>query len=212
MGIGAGGIPRFLPAAGFLVMAAGGIVDSIAVSVLGFRWSGLINYIVATPGATLRLLTGYQLGALTVTILVTIAPFLPISLAVAGPTGLLVTLVTALLSLAAGAAMLGLGALSAAATLMASRERMPLTWLLPFMTLVSAFFYPVTLLPPVLRAIAPLIPLYHVSQAIREIAAYLEAEKLLSVLGVLAALGAGYSTLYAPAAALAREARKRSLD
>ncbi len=212
MGVGAGGIPRFLPAAGFLIMAAGGIVDSVAVTILGFRWSGLINYVLATPGSLLRLLTGYQLGALTMTILVTVAPFLPISLLIGGPTALLVTLLAALLSLAAGAAMLGLGALSAAATLMASRERMPLIWLLPFMVLVSAILYPPTLLPPLLRAVAPLIPLYHVSQALRQIAAYIEAEKLLTVLGVLAALGAGYSTLYAPASMLTREARRRSLD
>ncbi len=205
-------LTRFLPAAGFLVMAAGSIVDGTMMTVQGLRWNGVLPYFLATPGALLRLLTGYALGATTVMLAVTLAPFVPMAAVLAGPSGVIVVLVTFLLSALAAFALIGLGALSAALALLANRERMPTMWLLPLVILLSAIFYPVTLLPPFLRVAAEAIPLYHVSHALREIASFLEARRLLAVLGVLMMLGLGYSTLYAPAALLAERARRRSIE
>ena len=212
LGVNPAALLRFLPAAGFLTIAAGGIVDGMMMTVQGLRWSGILPYFLATPGATLRLLTGYTIGSTSVTLLLTSLPFILLSVGLAGIPGLIVILIVLGLTILAALTLLGLAALAAALTLLSNRERMPMIWMLPFLILVSAIFYPVTLLPPALRLVAHAVPLYYVSQALRNIASFLEAEKLLAVIGVLFGLGGGYASLYLPAAIAAREARKRSLD
>ncbi len=212
LGVNPAALIRFLPAAGFLTIAAGGIVDGMMMAVQGLRWNGVLPYFLATPGAVLRLLTGYTIGSTMVTLSFTSLPFIAISVALAGLPGLLVILVVLGLTMLAAIALIGLAALAAALTLLSNRERLPMIWMLPFLILVSAIFYPVTLLPPFLRLVSYAIPLYHVSHALREIASFLDAKKLLAVVGVLFGLGGGYASLYLPATIAAREARRRSLD
>ncbi len=212
LGVNPGALARFLPAAGFLTIAAGGIVDGMMTTVQGLRWNGVLPYFLATPGATLRLLTGYTIGSTMVTLGLTSIPFVILSAALAGIPGLIVITVILGLTILAAVSLIGLAALAASLTLLSNRERMPMIWLLPFLILVSAIFYPVTLLPPVLRLVAYATPLYHVSRALRMIASFLEAKKLLAVMGVIFGLGGGYATLYLPASLAAREARRRSLD
>ncbi|AEM39293.1 ABC-2 type transporter [Pyrolobus fumarii 1A] len=208
MGVGEE-LASFIPAASFLLTAIGYIVDGAALYVLGLRWNGVLQLFMATPGALLRLLTGCSIGSMLAATTVVIVPFILVTLIVAGVRGLVVLLIVVLISLLAGFSMIGLGALVAGATLASNRERVPLQWLLPFTVLASSILYPPVVLPPLLRAIAKLLPPYYAAEALRSIASTLSAKPLLSILLTLAPLAAAYATLYVPASLLVQQARRR---
>jgi len=185
----------YMIAASGVVMSSLIIVDSVANFVVYARWVGTLPYLLLTPASYSVLLLLLPLPDAFLGSMSGLLAALPGAVAVEGLMGaariglILVFVYLGMLPL------VGLSVLIAAATLILKTDENVAASLTPLMTLVSGIFYPVTILPPVLQALAKAIPVTYVVQAAKMAASFTQPEvaPFLVVAGSLLALSLAYN-------------------
>lgn len=205
----------YIISASFVAFSAVGVVDSTSNAVLWHRWLGTIPYIALAPNSLALYVTVSGLvSSLTGSGLI-LAALAPAALALAGLEGLEGLSVVAGILLLGMAPLVALAGLSASATLASREESGVLSFLNPLLLLASGVFYPIEVLPRILRALSDVNPVSYVVEASR-IAASLASPAGRGVYYAavaLAVLGLAYNSVFAPAAVAGeRVLRRRGVE
>lgn len=208
MGVSSPGF--FLLSASTVAMSSLGIVDAVAGFALYNRWLGTLSYIVLTPTRTTLVFLAAGLPESLITMLITVSSVLPAVIYLEGIVGGVKLLLVLAAMLAGMLPLLGLSMLAASILLVVKEESNIINSIVPFTLLVSGVFYPVEILPTLLREISNIVPVTYVVQAAR-LASSLSTPwgaSILSLFYSLALLALAYNTI---AAIAIRSAERRML-
>ncbi len=185
----------YMIAASGVVMSSLVIVDSVANFVVNARWVGTLPYLLLTPASYPLLLLLLPLPDALMGSMSGLIAALPGAVIVEGLMGAVRIGIILLFVYLGMLPLVGLSVVIASATLIVKTDENIASFLTPLMTLVSGVFYPVTILPPVLQALAKAIPVTYVVQAAKFAASFTtpEATPFLLAAGSLTALALGYN-------------------
>jgi ABC-2 type transport system permease protein len=185
----------FLLAASGVAFTAVSIIDYGASFAVWHRWLGTLPYLaLATPSLSLYLAASGAAVAL-LSVAVTYASIAPAIVALGGlESGLRLALIVAIV-LAGMIPLAGLAALAAVLSVALKVESHVLSFINPLMLLVSGVFYPLELLPRLLKALSVLVPVSYVVEASKLVAALENplGAKLYFALYAIAALSVLYN-------------------
>lgn len=185
----------YMIAASGVVMSSLVIVDTVANSVVYARWIGTLPYLLLTPISYPLLLLLLPLPDAFIGSMSGILAALPGAVAVEGLMGAARIGLILLFVYLGMLPLVGISIVIASATLILKTDENVASSLTPFMTLLSGVFYPVTILPPVLQAMAWAMPVTYVVQAAKFVASFTSPQvaPLLIAAGSLTVLALGYN-------------------
>jgi ABC-2 type transport system permease protein len=187
----------YLMAASMVAFAATGIIDNASGVAQWHRWLGTLPYIYTAPHRfPVYLVVSGLAGSLFIAA-TDLAAMLPGALIAAGPRGGLGLLAVFAVMILASLPLVGIAVAAALASLLAREEGNVLSFLNPLLLLLSGVFYPLDVLPRVLREASALVPVRYVVEAAR-LASTLSAGPLRAVTVTayyLTAMIAVYNTL-----------------
>jgi len=205
----------YVIASSLVAFTSVGIIDSATQVALWHRWLGTLPYVTLAPNSmVLYVMVSGVVQSLVISsiIMVALVPGALILSGASGVAGLAVVLGFLLLGMLPLVAIAGA---AAAASLAVREEGNVISFLNPFLLVVSGVFYPVEILPRVLSAFSEVVPVRYVVEAARLIAATgTPAGKTVTALAwILALLSLTYNAVGAPAVALGERAlRRRGVD
>lgn len=205
----------YIVSASFVAFAAVGVIDSTSNAVLWHRWLGTLPYVALAPNSLTLYVTVSGIVASLIGAGIILAALAPAALVIAGIPGLAgLGLVAALLVLGL-VPLIAIAGISASLTLASREETGILSFLNPLLLLVSGVFYPLEVLPRILRAVSEATPVTYVVEASRIIAG-LETTTGRAVYAValaLAFLGLVYNSIFTPVASAGeRLLRRRGVE
>ncbi len=155
-----------------LIVSSVDIIWDLAGNALSLRFLGVLPYLAVSPSTpSLALILSY-IPRYIIESLLKALEFAPLLVPFLGlAQALLYTSVLFTLSVLAVIPLLGLSSLVAYSVLASKEETVWLDWLAPLILLVSGAIYPVSLLPPWLRALSGVLPttyLFEIARAITE--------------------------------------------
>jgi ABC-2 type transport system permease protein len=168
--MGVGSAPLFILFASVAAMSSLYIIDDIAGYVLYNRWNGTLEYIMLTPAPTALQLLAASIPSTLLSPAILVASIIPAAVYLEGLRGLALTASLYLLVIVGMLPLAGLAVLAASLLLLAREESNIVSSLSALMLFVSGLFYPVKILPPVLQAIARLVPVTYVVSAAKLLA------------------------------------------
>ena len=205
----------YLLSASAVAMSSVGIVDAVAGFALYNRWLGTLNYILLTPIREAKLMIAAGIPDSVITPLISVIAVAPAAIYFEGLMGGLKLALILLIMYMGMVPLIGLSVLAATALLFVREESNIVSSISPFILLLSGVFYPVSVLPKTLQAIAPYIPSKYVVDAAKMAARYstMPWSWIVLTLGILATLGAVYNGAASYAVARAEIAvRRRGVD
>ncbi len=157
----------YLMAASMVAFAASGIIDNASGVAQWHRWLGTLPYIYTAPHRfpVYLVVSGFA-GSLFIA-LTDLAAMLPGALLAGGPRAGLGLLAVFAVMLLASLPLVGIAVAAALASLLAREEGNVLSFLNPLLLLLSGVFYPLDVLPRLLRAASALVPVRYVVEAAR---------------------------------------------
>lgn len=205
----------YVVSASFVAFAAVGVIDSTSNAVLWHRWLGTLPYVALAPNSLTLYVTVSGLVASLIGSGVILAALAPAALVLAGIPGLAgLGLVAAFLVLGL-VPLIAIAGISASLTLASREETGILSFLNPLLLLVSGVFYPVEVLPRLLRAVSEATPVTYVVEASRIIAGSETpgGRAAYAVALALAVLALVYNSIFTPvASASERVLRRRGVE
>jgi ABC-2 type transport system permease protein len=162
------------------------ILDDIAGYVLYNRWNGTLEYILLTPAPMAMQLLAASIPSTLISPAISVTSILPAALYLEGVKGAALSAALYLLIIFGMLPLAGLAVLAASLLLMVREESSIVSSVTAFMLFVSGLFYPVKVLPPILQAIAKIVPVTYV----------VESAKLLVNLGHGGFAGKLYALIY----------------
>ncbi len=180
----------YILASSGIVMSSLIIVDTVATSALYHRWLGTLPYLLLTPTRTYKVLLLEPIPSAILSSTVSMLAVLPGAILFEGLLGagklFLILLVVYLGMLP----LIGLSVVVASLTLVLREETNIVAFLTPLILLVSGVFYPIEVLPTVLRSLSNIFPTLYVVQAAKLTATYTipEVKALLTLISALVIL------------------------
>lgn len=157
----------YLMAASMVAFAASGIIDNASGVAQWHRWLGTLPYIYTAPHRfpVYLVVSGFA-GSLFIAF-TNLAAMLPGAIAVAGLRAGLGLLAVFIVMIIASLPLVGIAVVAALTSLLVREEGNVLSFLNPFLLLLSGVFYPLDLLPGILRELSVLVPVRYVVEAAR---------------------------------------------
>lgn len=187
----------FLFAASGIAFTALGVVEYGASFTAWYRWLGTLPYITSgTPSLSAYIAASGAARSL-LDVAVTYVSITPAVVLLGGlESGLRMVVVVGVL-LAGMAPLIGLAVIAAMLTVMVKVESDVLSFLNPLLLLLSGVFYPITLLPDLLEAIAALVPISYVVEASKVAAAFegVLGARLYTIMYILGLMAVVYNLL-----------------
>ena len=205
----------YVVASSLVAFTSIGIIESATQVALWHRWLGTLPYVMLAPNSMmLYVMTSGVVQSLVISAIIMIG-LTPGALILSGPrgvAGLFVVLVFLLLGMLPLVAIAGA---AAAVSLAVREESNVLSFLNPFLLIVSGIFYPIEMLPRILESVSDAVPVRYVVEAARIMAATgtPAGKAILALAWALAVLSVVYNALGAPAVHLGeRVVRRRGVD
>jgi ABC-2 type transport system permease protein len=201
----------YLFSASAVAMSSVGIVDAVAGFALYNRWLGTLNYIFLTPIREAELMIAAGLPDSIITPLISVIAVLPAAIYFEGLWGGAKLLILLLVMYLGMIPLVGISVLAASALLFVREESNIINSITPFILLLSGVFYPVTVLPQSLQAIAAYVPTKYVVDVAKMAARFssIPGAYVMIVLGILAVMGLSYNGVAAIAVTRAEKAVRR---
>ncbi|MEB2836874.1 MAG: ABC transporter permease [Desulfurococcales archaeon] len=157
----------YLMAASMVAFAASGIIDNASGVAQWHRWLGTLPYIYSAPHRfpVYLVVSGFA-GSLFIAF-TNLAAMLPGALLVGGARAGLGLLAVFAVMILASLPLVGIAVAAALSSLLAREEGNVLSFLNPLLLLLSGVFYPLDLLPRILRWASALVPVRYVVEAAR---------------------------------------------
>lgn len=176
------------------------IVDQAVASVLMHRWIGTLPYVMTSlPGFRLVIIFGPLLPSILSSFIV-ISAIMPAALLIEGVLGLGKILMALAFIYLALFPLLGFSIIIAGITLVLREETNIVSFITPFMMVLSGVYYPLAVLPLVLQYLARVVPVYYVVEAVKILAVYHVPpfNKLFITAGILFGLTIVYNAVAIP--------------
>lgn len=186
-------------ASGVLVSSLN-IMDTIVWSLVDYKWLGILPYIIVSPPGFRRVsVYGLTIPSI-ISGFISLTSILPAVLFLEGWLGCFKLFIILLIVYIGMLPLIGLGVFLASITLMLKEESF-VSFLSPFMLLVSGVYYPLSVLPWFLRIIARIFPVTYVVEAVKlvSVLGYPDISRLLQIVGLLFILMIVYNLLFFPA-------------
>ncbi|MET1100969.1 MAG: ABC transporter permease [Pyrodictiaceae archaeon] len=186
----------YLFAGSAIAFASAGIVDNASGVAQWHRWLGTLPYVYTAPHRfPVYLVVSGLMGSLFIALTDFIA-IMPAVIAVSGFLGALRMMIVLLIMLLGSLPLVGIAVAAALLSLMAREEGNVLSWLNPFILLVSGVFYPIEVLPRLLQVLGRALPVTYVVEAARIAATYQHppGSLIMAVAYILALMILAYNT------------------
>lgn len=177
----------YLLASGGIVMSSLIIVDVVATSALYHRWLGTLPYLLLTPTKTYKVLLLEPIPSAVLSSTVSMLAVLPGAILFEGLLGAGKLFLILFIVYLGMLPLIGLSVVVASLTLVLREETNIAAFLTPLILLLSGVFYPIEVLPPILRALSNIFPTLYVVQAAKLTATYTipEVKVLLTLISTL---------------------------
>ena len=201
----------FLLSSTVIAMSSLLIVFSVTRFALENRWLGTLPYILLSPVRTSVILIASGLPDAIITPTITVMSIAPAALYLEGLAGGLKVLAVLAIVLFGMMPLVGFSVLIGSILLFLKEESNIAEVIAPLVLLVSGIYYPLEILPEVLRLIGLALPTTYVVEVAKFISTYLtpEAHLLLTPVYILTALTFGYNLMASLVADKVEKAVKR---
>ncbi len=155
----------YLFAASNIAFTASGLIDSVAGIATWHRWIGTLPYVYLQPNKFPTYLVISGLANSLYNVVLNYLALLPGVLIYTGIRGGLGLTVVLLILIIGALPLVGIAILAAFLSLLAREEGNIISFLNPLLLFLSGVFYPVTLLPWILRVLSSAVPVTYVVEA-----------------------------------------------
>ncbi len=163
--MGIANVILYLLAASATITVSLGVLDNSAGISLWHKWLGTLPYIMLSPASLVAYSALAGFAAALTTTATQILSISPVVVYFGGVKSLIVLIVLSLILLLGMLPLTMIGTFTAMATLYAKQEGNLLSFITPFIIMVSGVFYPIEVLPAILQGLSRIVPLTYVVEA-----------------------------------------------
>ncbi len=157
----------YLFAASNIAFTASGLIDTVTGIATWHRWIGTLPYVYLQPNRFSSYLVVSGMASSLFNILLNYLALLPGVIVYSGMRGGMGLTIVLLVLVLGSLPLVGIAVAAALASLIAREEGSILSFLNPFLLLLSGVFYPVTILPRILQLLSTIVPVTYVVKAAR---------------------------------------------